>query len=75
MSCHAGHIEYFDGNAKTCLRRDNLEKAFIQASVVGDVYHHEGTAGHALWLLAQYAVTCAEKRAEAFKVRNPGMIS
>lgn len=70
MNCHADHIEYFDDSAQTSLSRDNLEKAFLQISAVGDVYHHEGAAGHALWLLANYDVTYAAKRAEAFKVRN-----
>lgn len=71
MGCHADHIEYFDDSAQTSLSRDNLEKAFIQISVVGDVYHYEGAVGHSLWLLAQYDVAYAEKRAESFRARNP----
>ena len=70
MNCHADHTEYFDDSAQTSLGRDNLEKAFLQISAVGDVYHHEGATGHALWLLANYDVTYAAKRAEAFKVRS-----
>lgn len=70
MSCHADHTEYYDDSAQTSLSRDNLEKAFLQISAVGDVYHHEGATGHALWLLANYDVTFAAKRAEAFKVRS-----
>lgn len=71
IDCHLEHTDYFYKMSETSPSRDNFEKAFLQVSVVGDAYHSDEAAGRALWLLANYDVEFADRRARQYADRNP----
>lgn len=70
LGCHLKHADYFYKTAETSPSRDNFEKAFLQVSVVGDAYHSDEAVGRALWLLANYDVEFADRRARPYTTRS-----
>lgn len=71
IECHLQRTDYFYKLSESSPSRDNFEKAFLQASVVGDAYHSDKATGRSLWLLANYDIEFAGMRARQYAGRNP----